>query len=260
MFKINLNKKIFGLIAALVVLSNLFLSFYMYNEMQKLIETRAESRANSLKEYFSAIRYVYHQQFIKSGLEITDSTLGFLPAHASTLISEKFSQISKDKITIRNVSDRPRNQLNRADEYEQKAIEHFKENTSDTFHLEKITKEDKKYFNYTYPIVIEAYCLKCHGERENAMPSIRDRYDTAYGYEVGDIRGVTSVKIPLDELKNQTIVIYYKGMLFIWFSIIFLLTVIHYTLKSITKKDIEQKIKLEEEVNSKTAYLQKTKK
>ena len=117
MFKINLNIKIFRIIAALIVLSNLFLSFYMYKEMQKLIETRAVSRANSLKDYFSSMRYVYHQQFINSGLEITDSTLGFLPAHASILINEKFSQISKDKVTMRNVSDKPSNPLNKNKKY-----------------------------------------------------------------------------------------------------------------------------------------------
>lgn len=259
MFKINLNIKIFRIIAVLIIVFNLFLSFYMYKEMQKLIETRAVSRANSLKDYFSSMRYVYHQQFINSGLEITDSTLGFLPAHASTLISEKFSQISKDKITMRNVSDRPRNPANKADEHEQKAIEHFKKNPSDTFHLEKIIKDDKKYFNYTYPITIEKYCLKCHGEKEKAIPSIKKRYDAAYGYEIGDIRGVTSVKIPVDLLEKQTMGIYYEGLLIIWFSIIFLLTVIHYAVKSLTKKDIEQKIKLEEEVSSKTAFLQKQK-
>lgn len=259
MFKINLNKKIFRIIAVLIVLSNLFLSFYMYKEMQTLIETRAASRANSLKDYLSSMRYVYHQQFIKSKLEINDSTLGFLPAHASTLISERFSQISKDNITIRNVSDRPRNPANKADEHELKAIEHFKQNPSDELHLEKISKDDKKYFNYTYPIVIEEYCLKCHGEKKRVMPSIAKRYDEAYGYEIGDIRGVTSVKIPVDGLEKQTMGIYYKGLFIIWFSIIFLLTVIHYAVKSLTKKDMEQKFKLEEEVNLKTAFLQKQK-
>lgn len=259
MFKITLNKKIFRIIAALIVLSNLFLSFYMYKEMQTLIETRAASRANSLKDYFASMRYVYHQQFIKSKLEINDSTLGFLQAHASTLISERFSQISKDNISIRNVSDRPRNPANKADEHELKAIEHFKQNPSNELHLEKITKNEKKYFNYTYPIIIEEYCLKCHGEKTKAMPSIVKRYDSAYGYKIGDIRGVTSVKIPVDNLEKQTMGIYYKGLLIIWFSIIFLLTVIHYAVKNLTKTDVEQKIKLQEEVSSKTAFLQKQK-
>lgn len=259
MFKINLNIKIFRIIAALIILSNLFISFYMYKETQKLIEIRAESRADTLKDYFTAMRYVYHQQFISSGLEINDSTLGFLPAHGSTLISEKFSQISKDKITIRNVSDRPRNPVNKADKHEQKAIERFKENPSDTLYLEKIIKDDKKYFNYTYPIVVEQYCLKCHGERDETMPSIKSRYAAAYGYKIGDIRGVTSIKIPVDLLEEQNMSIFYKAMLTIWFSIIFLLTVIYYAVKNLTKKDIEQKIKLEQEVSSKTAFLQKQK-
>lgn len=56
------------------------------------------------------MRYVYHHQFLNSGLDINETTIGFLPAHASTLISDKFEEISKDGITIRNVTDRYRNQ------------------------------------------------------------------------------------------------------------------------------------------------------
>jgi len=126
LLKFHLNKKIFWVIALLIVVANSFLTLYVYNHTQKAIEIRAFARGESLKEYFISMRYVYHQQFLDSGLEVNEKTVGFLPAHASTLISDKFSELSSDGITIRNVTDVPRNPKNMADEFELDAIEYFK--------------------------------------------------------------------------------------------------------------------------------------
>lgn len=117
MLAFQLNKKLFWMIALLIVVANSFLTLYVYNHTQKAIEIRAFARGESLREYFISMRYVYHQQFLQSGLDVNETTVGFLPAHASTLISDYFSQISNDGITIRNVSDKPRNPKNAADPY-----------------------------------------------------------------------------------------------------------------------------------------------
>lgn len=257
MFKIDLNHKLFKTVALLIIFSNVLLTIYMYDKVKSFIETRAYHRAETLKNYFSSMRYVYHQQFMKSDLKIDDSTIGFLPAHASSLISDKFSELSNNDISLRNVTNRPRNPVNKADVFEEEAMEYFKENPSADMHLAKISKNNKRYLNYTYPLKIEQYCLKCHGTKEEAMPSIRERYDTGYDYKLGEIRGVTSIKIPLDSIADQTMEIFYKTMAMIWFSIIFLLTIIHFAIKALMKKDIEQKEILKKEVEVKTSYLKK---
>ncbi|MFA5453730.1 MAG: EAL domain-containing protein [Sulfurimonas sp.] len=259
MFKINLNKKMFRIIATLIIASNLFLTFYIYQQTQKAIQIRAFAKGETLKDYFISMRAVYHQQFINSGLEINDKTLGFLPAHASTLISEKFSQISKDKVTMRNVSDRPRNPTNMADASELEAIKYFKNNPNAQTYIQNIKEGSKDIIHYTSPLIIEEYCIKCHGKKEEVIPSIRERYDSAYDYKVGDIRGVTSVKIPIEALEQKALKTFYKMVFFTWFSTIFLLAIIYFAIKTLTKKDVAQKIKLEEEVSSKTAFLQKQK-
>lgn len=111
------------------------------------------------------MRYVYHQQFVDSGIDLNDSTVGFLPAHASTSISDKFSEISKDNISIRNVTDRPRNPKNMADSFELRAIEQFKNNPKISSIIEKVVENKKEVFRYTAPLLIEGYCLSCHGKK-----------------------------------------------------------------------------------------------
>lgn len=257
MFKIDLNIKLFKIIAILIVSSNIFLTFYMYKNIQSFIETRAYHRAETLNYYFISMRYVYHQQFLNSGLGINNSTINLLPAHTSSLISDKFSELSNDDISLRNVTDRPRNPKNRANVFEEEAMEYFKKNPSAKMHLTKISQNDKTYYNYTYPLKIEKYCLNCHGTKEETIPLIRDRYDAGYDYKIGDVRGITSIRMPIEPILNQTMNIFYKTMAILWFSILFLLTVIHFAIKALTKKEIKQKAMLKKEVEIKTSHLKK---
>lgn len=156
MFTLHLNKRLFWVIALLIITANSFLTVYVYSHTQKAIEVRAFARGESLKEYFISMRYVYHQQFLNSGLEVNENTVGFLPAHASTLISDKFSEISNDGIIIKNVTDRPRNPKNMADTFELEAIENFKKTKSQRAQIKKITENSKEILHYTAPLIIEA--------------------------------------------------------------------------------------------------------
>lgn len=56
---------------------------------------------------------------------------------------------------------------------------------------------------YLRPIIVQDRCLACHGDRESMQPAVRSildaRYptDAATGYRAGDLRGVLSVRVPL---------------------------------------------------------------
>src|SRR5690606_8583150 len=65
------------------------------------------------------------------------------------------------------------------------------------------TATGERLVEYMRPIVVQARCLACHGERERLAPTVRslldERYpnDEATGYRVGDLRGMVSVRVPL---------------------------------------------------------------
>ncbi|MDK9693131.1 MAG: EAL domain-containing protein [Sulfurimonas sp.] len=259
MLKFHLNKKLFWVIALLIIVANFFLTLYVYDHTQKAIEVRAFARGESLKEYLLSMRYVYHQQFLKSGLDINETTVGFLPAHASTRINDKFAQLSKDGITIRNVTDKPRNPKNTADAFELEAIEYFKKTKSDKAQIKKIIQNNQEILHYTSPLIIEKYCISCHGKKEEVLPSILKMYDTAYDYKEGDIRGITSIKIPVKNLEKEALKSFFQTAFFTWSTILLLLIVVYFAINKLTKQEVTQKALLQKEVEEKTADLSEKK-
>jgi diguanylate cyclase (GGDEF)-like protein len=169
-------------------------------------ETRAETEydARTIYGFMMATRRVYQEQFIASGLPVTDATIGFLPAHSFSHISRDFANWNSNGIIFNNVSDVPRNPKNQADKFEIAAIDWFRANPAASERMTDIvTEQGVGYLLFTAPIRIEPFCLKCHGDRAAAPASIRNRYSTAYNYKVGDIRGVASIRIPSEKFEER---------------------------------------------------------
>lgn len=163
-----------------------------------------------------------------------------------------------DGTTIRNVSDNPRNPTNKADTYEEESIKYFTNNPDKTSKMELIVEDGVEKFFYSFPLKIEAYCISCHGKKEEVLPYVLKRYDTAYDYEIGDIRGITSIKIPKKTLSDDSMKILWEHLVFKWIIIVSLLAMIYYIIRELTLKDVNAKELLQLEVNKKTADLQKS--
>ena len=200
--RVKLRKKmwgVLGLVLLLVLVVDLAVSWREINREQRLEQ---ELDIHAIRALLMATRRVYHQQFIASGLAVDEKTIGFLPAHAMSRISEDYANWTNNGYRFNNVSDRPRNPVNRADHFEMAAIDYFRANPEVAERMQPIEDENGQHWvHYTAPIWIEAYCLMCHGERENAPPSIRDTYAESYGYQLGDLRGVMSIRLPLERFE-----------------------------------------------------------
>jgi len=258
MHRINLSNKLFWLISFFVISTSLAITFYQYQQTLRLAESHALSRAKDLQNYFMSMRYVYHHQFLKSGIDLNDSTIGFLPAHAASFISDQFSIRSHEGISIRNVSDRPRNPRNKADHFEVASIRYFINHPQAKEQMSQIKQDTKEYYFFTAPIKIEHYCIACHGKKEEVLPFIARRYNTAYDYKVGDVRGVTSIKIDKEKLIGTTMSIFWKEVTFNWVIILFLLGLIRYAISGLTKKEVMAKQHLEKLIHERTADLENT--
>jgi diguanylate cyclase (GGDEF)-like protein/PAS domain S-box-containing protein len=169
-------------------------------------ETRAELEydAKTIYGFMMSTRRIYQEQFFASGLPVNDKTIGFLPAHSFLRISKDFANWSRSGIVFNNVSDQPRNPANQADRFELAAMDWFRARPESTELMRDIvTDQGVGYLLFTAPIRIEPFCLKCHGDKEAAPPSIRERYDAAYGYKVGDLRGLVSIRIPKERVNER---------------------------------------------------------
>lgn len=175
-----------------------------YKRLSATLLADAEYEARTVYGFMMATRRIYQQQFINSGLPVNDKTIGFLPAHSFSRISKDFANWNKSGIIFNNVSDVPRNPGNQADRFELEDMAWYRADPKATERMREIvTDRGVGYLLYTAPIRIEPFCLKCHGKREDAPPSIREKYATAYDYEVGDLRGVASIRIPAENFKER---------------------------------------------------------
>lgn len=113
----------------------------------------------------------------------------------------------KSRLTIRRVTTRMRNTDAEPDEWELKAIEKFADRMRMGASLpnlesaETTTVDGQPVLRYAKVIAVDALCLTCHG-KDIAPPiaqKLRDLYpeDKATGYQVGDLRAIFSVIVPM---------------------------------------------------------------
>ncbi len=104
------------------------------------------------------------------------------------------------KASIKRVSDKPRNQNNKANIVELNHIETFKTMVANKEEIKPIVEEAGTSVNFYYPITTNSMCLQCHGELNDEIntdtyKTIKGLYpnDKAIGYNVNQVRGIWSI-------------------------------------------------------------------
>lgn len=124
---------------------------------------------------------------------IHGSFYGKNPALATRELSTIANKTSL-RATFLVTSDEYRQPANKPDDFENNAIAAFKDNRDLTY----IDGYQGNIYRYARPIFVKKGCLKCHGNPEDAPPEVIEKYgsEKAFGYKVGDVRGIISVKLP----------------------------------------------------------------
>ncbi|ABZ93946.1 Hypothetical protein LBF_1431 [Leptospira biflexa serovar Patoc strain 'Patoc 1 (Ames)'] len=105
-------------------------------------------------------------------------------------------------VTLKRITDRPRNQMNLFSTEEAKIFSEIqKKKSNDGVFPNRVVSSDESVTVYV-PIVVMGQCVQCHGKPENITKETKttlQRFypnDQAIGYEVGDLRGLFSVRFP----------------------------------------------------------------
>jgi len=249
------SMKFFILFALLLFIILSYRTYEQYKEISKTQKLIVLNESRSLGKFITAFRQTYQDIFLREHIAITDSSLNLLPVKTITEISEHFGSKVKDEITIRTVSDRPRNPLNEADRFEKNMIDHFRTHPESKYRF----IENKGAYSYFKPLYIEKACLKCHGKREEAIPSIRKRYDKAYDYKMGEIRGVMHIRIKDRDLFSGLYDDFLTALLSTVLIYILLLIIIYLLIKRIHRKEKVYLEHLEQEIEKNTRVIKKQK-
>ncbi|MCF6310752.1 MAG: EAL domain-containing protein [Sulfurimonas sp.] len=221
--------KIIPLIFLVVVSSKII---YTYNDLKTKEYEFAKKEAEVLNSYVMSNRNYYRKLFVNGDIILDANTLQALPAYSSHIISDVFSRTNPLNITVKEVSDRARNITNLANEDELKAIEFFNNNPNEK---EYFSDKNSNYYQYANVLKIDKTCLKCHGKKENAPKIIRDNYDKAYDYKLGDIRGIMSMKIPRENLKEYFLTNFFYSIIYDIIVLIILFLGVHYLINKSKK-------------------------
>lgn len=233
----TLTKRLLVATGISLLLTEAILGLYAWNDSLEDTQKTLHRESESVYNFLMSVRRVYQKQFLASGVPLNDKTVGFLPAHSLPLISKEFSENwDRRGVTISTVSDHPRNPTNQANPDELKVMKWFRENDEEKiFTTELVDESGNKSFLYARPIWVVNSCLKCHGERADAPRTIQTRYDKAYGYQVGDLRGLVTIRIPSSAVTKEITSHYINksSILFIAFFFLMLLLygLIYYFMK-----------------------------
>ncbi len=87
------------------------------------------------------------------------------------------------------------NPSNAPDEFEKNALKRMQ-----VENLQEYSAVVGKELRYASALIMKESCLKCHATPEAAPKDVTERYGSTagYGFKVGDLGGVISVRIPLD--------------------------------------------------------------
>jgi hypothetical protein len=98
------------------------------------------------------------------------------------------------RASFRVTSDNWRKEENAPDAFEQAAIASFQQDKNLPF----VEKYEEGKYRYAQPLLMEQACLQCHGDPKDAPKMVLEKYgrEKAFGYKVGQVRGVISVIVP----------------------------------------------------------------
>ncbi len=247
--------KFFVILALLLLLMIGYRSYVQYQQIQNTQKLIVLKESQSLAGLISAFRQTYQDIFLRNHITIDKNTINLLPVKTTKEISDRFSSGVQGDIVIRTVSDHPRNPDNMANSFELEMIDYFKKNPKEQY---KFTQKEDEFY-YTKPLLIKQSCLKCHGKREDAIPSIRDKYENAYDYKLGEIRGLLNIRIKERDLFATL----YSDFADITMSTIFLyllfLIIIYLLIKKMRAKEKQYTQQLEIDIEAKTSEIKKQK-
>lgn len=135
----------------------------------------------------------------------TVGAIGFCNTHAIRLTD---SLSTMKNAVIQRVSDKPRNQDNRATEEELRYVDFFKRTLSSGNDVQPVVNISNGEVDFYYPIITNGMCLQCHGKpTEQIVPetlgALKKMYpdDEAIGYGENEVRGIWSIKFEANTTK-----------------------------------------------------------
>lgn len=204
----NNEKKIYLFFSLFVLLTIIFRYIYIFSFIDKK-EYNSALEYSSIFETFIENHTDYYSQKIKN-IKNVEQKLELSPFLRNKTIFKNFNNKNKLNININFASNNPMNKEYISNDFEKKYIKEFISNPD----KKELFIENNNKYHYLKPIYINNYCASCHSSKKIAPEYIQTKYNSGYGYNVGDIYGIFHLKID-----KENIFIMFFNLLNKWFII-----------------------------------------
>jgi len=166
------------------------------------------------------------------------------PAYVGGQISSRMLEL--ENFYIKQTSLKYRSSANAPDKFEKKVLLKYKKEEIEGEYYELTNLNNREHLRYTYPLYITDNCLKCHGKpyvdvKEKIYNDMIEVYgDKAFNYKLGDFRGMISIAIDTQIIKQASNSIN-KNMIYIFlFLFIIIIVLILLELKLIFNPQLQR--------------------
>jgi len=153
----------------------------------------------------------------------------------SAILKESNESLKYYKLASLN----PRNQLNRANEFEKTLIEQFNSKKLKEEYKEIIEENGTQYLLFIKPVTAnQPSCMKCHGDPKDAPKELVTQYGDKNGFyeKLHFIRAIISIKIPLQKELDVAKRYYNIVLLIVFLALLLIYLIIYVFMQKIDKK------------------------
>jgi hypothetical protein len=114
-------------------------------------------------------------------------------------VGQRAKQISAERgWVVQQLAEKYRNPAHKLDAEAQELHEQFAKSPDLTDTWIRTVRNGRVGWRYARRITVQSSCLACHGPKQQRPDFVKKGYpnDRAYGFEVGDLRGLYSVFVP----------------------------------------------------------------
>jgi len=190
----KIRHKLIIILAGLLVALNGTIGFLIYKRTRQEFNQEMRGKAKLLAMELETSRNYLAKALQTTQIEINEQTKHYIPAIYGHSVAKEFAE--KTGYIIKQTSLNYRNEYNKPDDFEEEILLKMEEDPDLKEYWSSDVIDGRRVERYLYALYIREDCLLCHGEREKAPEFVRNNYDIAYDYKVGDLRGAISVIIP----------------------------------------------------------------